>query len=335
MSENPTPPRYTAQAQELKDKLLLLKDLIPVGSPIFYFDYAVYSNVGDLLIHYATQKFLEDHGYAIRSWTSHQNLTQRTLDSITDDATIVFQGGGNFGDLYSLHQDMRLRVLSAKPNVRSVILPQSIYFTDEAKTRETARIFARCRDLHFVTRDRVSLAFAQKRFSANLYCLPDIVHYLFQADRPAPTAGGTLYFVRRDHFRSPDQDPAVQHLLADAQEADFVDWSDFLSRSDKRIFRLADRLHRLDRLAGNRMPVHAGWLIYRDRLVDRALSFFARHDGLITNRLHGLLLGLLSGHRISVFDTQYGKLTSYYESWLSDFPDLDLVGAPIHEGYMT
>lgn len=337
MTASPEPTAYSDHALGLKCRLAELARIIPKQQPVYYFGYAVHWNIGDVLIQYATEKFLRDHGYDVRKWVSHQNLTRNSLDSIDDDGTLIFQGGGNFGDLYKTYQDLRLRVLAAKPNVRSVILPQTIYFKDPCAAKATEAVFRRCTDLHLVARDGVSFDYARKNFSAVIHCLPDMVHHLFPADAFGKHGQDDqpLYFVRRDHYHGQDQAPPIRRLLNGATAHDFVDWPDFHTRADKQVFRAASWMHRVDRRLGNRLPVYAAWTLHRNNLVQRALKLFAAHNRLITNRLHGVLLGILSGHDISVFDTQYGKLTAYHDSWLSDFPALELVGERIHESHMV
>jgi exopolysaccharide biosynthesis predicted pyruvyltransferase EpsI len=43
----------------------------------------------------------------------------------------------------------------------------------------------------------------------------------------------------------------------------------------------------------------------------------------VTNRLHAIILGLLLDRSVIAFDNSYGKLSMYYQSWLTGMGSLD------------
>ncbi len=74
----------------------VLQKEIPEQSKIVYFDYPVYSNIGDLLIWKGTEKWIETNQHSVL-----HRLTRMDgiFPHLKPEVIIICQGGGNFGDL--------------------------------------------------------------------------------------------------------------------------------------------------------------------------------------------------------------------------------------------
>ena len=68
---------------------------------------------------------------------------------------------------------------------------------------------------------------------------------------------------------------------------------------------------------------HALWYWHRDNLIADGIRLFSRYEMVLTNRLHAVILGLLLGRSVIAFDNSYGKLSTYYQSWLKGMEKLD------------
>lgn len=147
---------------ELKNRLRLILNVIPPGSNIYYIDYPVYSNGGDLLIMKGTEAFFRENGIRVRARYSAFDFPDGL--SVPKDHILVLQGGGNFGDLYPVHQKLRERVVAGYPNNRVVILPQTIHYKDVREFDRTADILNRHKDVHLFVRDTLSLDMAKDKF---------------------------------------------------------------------------------------------------------------------------------------------------------------------------
>ena len=64
----------------------------------------------------------------------------------------------------------------------------------------------------------------------------------------------------------------------------------------------------------NRILVHL-WIAYSERLVEDAARLFARHDLIVTDRLHGHILACLLNRKNIVLDNSYGKNSRYVTAW--------------------
>jgi pyruvyl transferase EpsO len=141
---------------------------------IAFIDIPVYFNVGDLLIYKGTEAFIEKHKLNViyRSCVKTTNFKQLQKADI-----ILFQGGGNFGDLYPNHQQLREKVVAHFKHKRLVCLPQTIHFNSTTLSDESAAIFRQHNDYHFFVRDNNSFN-TDKSFTDNVYMMPDMAHSL-------------------------------------------------------------------------------------------------------------------------------------------------------------
>src|SRR3546814_183555 len=139
---------------------------------------------------------------------------------------------------------------------------------------------------------------------------PDMAHQLWPVQRSAHGAGETLTLLRTDIERTP-MDVAGSASLVDPQ-----DWATLLTARDHLIYKFVKRWYELDQRVGHRFPNHRLWYFVRDRLVSRMLRLFGDAERIMTNRLHGVILGCLVERPVSYFDNSYGKLSRYCSTWL-------------------
>lgn len=315
----------------LHDQLELLRKIIPPGRPVVYLDYAVYSNVGDLLIHKASDYFFAINGNRVIDAYNLQNYTQALEKEFPADAIIVFQGGGNLGDLYPRHDRLRLDVLSAFPKHRAVVLPQTAYYEQTGSAEKITRDYGQFDRLTICLRDRRSFDLFEAAHTSSIELVPDMAHLLgesaFVAQAIEPkrnTSDEALYFMRQP-WRIEEIDWAKTPF--DATDITVWNWPEYLNAHEQRRIKFARKLHRWDgKRVHSRVPWWA-WQRSRDAILNRALRFFAGQKYVHTNRLHGGLFGLLCGCEIVFYDTGYGKLTGYYETWLNDEPKASFAGA--------
>lgn len=134
--------------QRLSDLVAGIAGLVPEGRPAVYLDYPVHLNVGDLLIEAGTEQFFKHCGVNIVERRSAYDFGAAARQRVTPDSVILLHGGGNFGDLYPLHQQFREAVIAAFPQNRIVMLPQTLHFESPGALAACAGRFARHPDLH-------------------------------------------------------------------------------------------------------------------------------------------------------------------------------------------
>ena len=315
--------------QQHYDKII---SIIPKNKPAIYIDYAIYPNVGDLLIHKASQALLRDAGIKVKRWFSfadHRILLRSKLDPET---VLIFQGGGNLRDSRLPHDRMRLSIMATFPRNPAIMLPQTAYFESTDVLKTTAERYARCENLTIIARDGTSHDVLTQHFRNNIGLAPDIAHYLERKTPPPVDPERVMYFMRQDLERWSvlEGDP-----LADFRHQELIDWPQFLTTTDKAIFDVAGYLWRVKDSLLHTDLNHGIWCLFRDRLIARAEALFEAQGKVVTNRLHGVIFTLNAGRSVDIFETLYGKLTAYAETWLKNRPDVRVICEPVHERVMA
>ncbi|MFB5761814.1 polysaccharide pyruvyl transferase family protein [Paenibacillus medicaginis] len=308
---------------ELKEKLKAILEVVPPGSEVIYADYPVYNNGGDLLIMKGTEKFFHDYNIKVRARYSEMNFPDKL--SVPDNCIIICQGGGNFGDLYANHQQMREKIVRCFPSHRIVVLPQTIHFENERKADMTAALFNNHPDLHLFVRDMRSYDFAMAKFhNCRVRLCPDMAHQLWPLQPASRPAKDVLYFLRTDSETFAGQ----QHIDKEADDSNRLDWETLFTPSEVRGILYFQKFYSLDKKLGGLLPVRSFWYKYTDYLMNRAINLFSSYREVRTSRLHGHILSCLLDMPNVVIDNSYGKNSQYYEVWTAGNPKAGLHGAP-------
>ena len=180
-----------AKMQEIETKLNndeIFSDMILYKDKpkIFYLQTPEHCNIGDLAIAYFSRKFLSDIfpnniilEYTYNDILGANNLIQKFINS---KDIIFLHGGGNLGNLYLNEEILRREIIKYYRKNRIIILPQSIYWTeDEEGEKEleiSKRIYSSHNNLTIFARDKKSYKFAKEYFYNNkVFLMPDIVLY--------------------------------------------------------------------------------------------------------------------------------------------------------------
>jgi len=311
-----------APMQELKQQLAALTAYLPRQHPVVYVDYPVHLNFGDILIMRGTERFFADYGYRVVDRAGCMNFTASARRSVPADATIVLHGGGNFGDLYPVHQHFREAVVRQFPEHPIVVLPQTVHFRSEPARRASAAVFRQHRNLLLLVRDQASLAAVDGLFSSQVLLLPDMAHQLWGGEwdekggdnRPDDGATGRLVLWRADIEATGRPAPTSDQPA--------VDWLDLIPVWQRRVFGLILRLHRLEALANARLGARQAWYGYCERLHRQMQARFAPYGEVHTNRLHGMIFAALLGKKVIFDDNAYGKLGHYARQWFAGHPGI-------------
>ena len=310
---------------DLKQKLAPIADLIKDKSDVFYFDYPLHLNVGDLLIYHGTEQFFKDYQINVRLTRSEFDINLDEVKAkITPNTTILLHGGGNFGDLYPQHQKIREAMAKNFPNNRIIVLPQTLYFKKAENLQQSAEIFRAHKDCHLLARDlRTFETF--KDFSDKVYLSPDMAHELYGAlANKQNSTGETLYFLRKDVEASQVEKDITASL---PQDAAIKDWDDLLSATDNRVLALTWRVAKIANklnLSWLKDRVQRFWFHYTQGIINRVAKDFLAYDAVTTTRLHGHIFSCLLEIPNRVCDNAYGKNKAYASLWTKDLPFVSL-----------
>lgn len=280
--------------------LLHRKKLFLLGTP-------VHGNLGDHAIAMAARQFLNDRfpGYAVievepRTAEKYMGYMKKHL---IRDGLVLNTGGGSFGSLWFDEERMLRTLLRTCADDRVIILPQTIYFTqDEEGQRilaESQAAYTAHRDLYIGCRERYTYEFMQEHFpGCRLVLAPDMVLYL----RPVETAGpreGVLFCMRTDK---------------EAMGYDMTGLERAIQADGLGIVRTSTVLPR--ELYGPR----------RFREVRKKIAQFAGARLVVTDRLHGMLFALLAKTPCLVLENRSYKIRGVYE-WIRDVDSVRLTDA--------
>jgi pyruvyl transferase EpsO len=263
-----------------------------------------------------TESFFASHSYAVKERYSYHDFP-KTLPSLQPSDVLFFHGGGNFGDLYPEHINLLLEILQRYPDHQVVAMPQTIYFKSKKNQDEVASRLAKHRRLHVFVRDQISFEALSQYGFADLALVPDMAHHLVDHLHPSgPPLKENLYLIRNDA-----EIGIVPGSISD-HASEFVDWDDSLSFAERVKFAVIKRLVPLCYSLGLHYNVVPHWYRLRDSMVESGIQLISQGNKVTTNRLHGMLLSALLGKRVTAIDNSYGKLSSYFNTWLQDVDDL-------------
>ncbi|WP_352258317.1 polysaccharide pyruvyl transferase family protein [Psychrobacter sp. TB55-MNA-CIBAN-0194] len=286
---------------------------LPTGKRCFIFLAADYGNIGDIAIFHAQKQYLRRvlTDYDVVSVAISQ--TRFVLNSIkqqikeTDIVTII--GGGNMGGTYPDIEELRQLVIKSFPTNRIVCFPQTLDWSDSAKSKRVlhriVNVYAKHPDIHIFARESMTAAKLSKLFAeysnVHIGLVPDIVMsanaaVLGTTDKLAPS--GILRCLRDDKEAalSGEQYAMIDKALADT----------------------GYQIEKTDTHAGGSQLDEA----HCSKLLTDKLSQFRAAKLVVTDRLHGMILCLLSGTPCLVLPNSNHKIRQTQLDWLRNHPRL-------------
>ena len=268
-----------------------------------------YRNLGDIAITYAQKCFIHTHFpdslfYQI-SISEYFNLKDQIINIIRPNDTILLFGGGNFGDVYPVAEELRRSVILNFPKNKIVIFPQTYHFSssESGKTEEqkTAAIYNRHRDLHIFAREQTSFLLMQKNFQKiPIHLVPDMV--LTESWHTNVVRSGAICCLRSDKESklTPLEKAKIRGTLL-------------------KILQVKE----LDMLIPGCNPIS---IADHPVLVSNHMFEFNKTRLVVTDRLHGMIFAAVTKTPCIVFENYDHKIRSFYNTWLKDsFPNIRLL----------
>lgn len=282
-----------------------------------------HNNPGDSAIWLGAAASLRRLGVRIRYRCAWCTYDPDALRRALPEGPVLLNGGGNFGDLYAGQQGLRERLLAELTDRRLIQLPQSIHFRDNANLQRMRRLVDSHGDVTLLMRERRSEALAREVFDADVQLVPDLAFALRELPRSVDTPDVDALWLHRvandpeyvDHGRPPADLSVhdVEWLLGVPGEPAWSRRARLARAANDRLLpRCRDdrrwARHAWRPLAATFAPLGTGYL-------ERGLNIMARGRVLVTDKLHGHILALLSGRPHVVMDNSYGKVSATYETW--------------------
>ena len=277
------------------------KELLPGKSErrFFLLNTPDYPNLGDHAIVLGERDFLHDFDEQVleigSSFCGSEGI-ERLSGYVKRKDVIFVQGGGNMGSLWRTCENNIRSIVSVFKNNPIIIFPQSIYYGDSEEEKEyfekSLEIYNSHPNLLICARDKQSLEYMRKYYKCKTMLIPDMVLRINKINRNNNRNGiGLLLRDDKEHLINGDFGALLE--------------KEILGRNKKII----------------KISHHSDYLkVTREKRFEEMMSVYSSCEMIFTDRLHGMVFSAISGTPCVFFDNSYGKLSSLYESWLSDLP---------------
>ena len=292
-----------------------------------FLDLPYHGNIGDSFIYAGVMDFLSSTGHKCLYKSSEHTFDRRTISL---DTLIVFNGGGNFGDMWPDCTEFRNRIISQYPDHKYIIFPQSVYYRSTDNLERDKALYARCTNMTICARDQESYDFLSLHFRQNrILLVPDMAFHL--PEKLLMTGkvhtGKSLFIKRND--REMVSELFVDNVPLDTEVKDWptIDCREGWPYVMWKYYRKLVGLY--DRIGLNRVALHLTDSYWQKVLIpyniQTGIQLIGVYDTIYTTRLHAAIAGVILGKRVVAFDNVYGKLSSYVNTWMKDCPSINVI----------
>lgn len=298
-----------------------LRALIPAGQQCVLLDYPNHSNVGDSAIWLGEHYVLRNAGIRLEAIGDLFYDSWEDIAAVIKDHIILIHGGGNFGDLWSKHQEFRERICKEFPANRVIQLPQSIYFGDMENRNLSRGIFNAHQDFHLLVRDHASLEIAKEFAPGRSHLVPDAALCLEHYSGSRDGCQYDMLLLLRTDGESSRLEGRCEFDIPLGLRVNAVDWLDeqfgIWHRYYRRLKQVDIEKRPLLRGLLNILIINAAARLANTR-VQRGIDLIRNARVVVTDRLHTVILSWLCGIPVFFSDNTYGKLNNVVSCWLPE-----------------
>ena len=264
----------------------------------------LHGNRGDLAISFAQREFLEQNFPSRRIIEIPTVLcefhSRQVIPYLNSKDIFLVCGGGWFGSLWRHNEIAALNILRHFNNNRIIILPQTIYYTQDTKGKREFdndyKIFSKMNDLHVFVREQSSYEFICKThlFGAakNVLLIPDMVLSLDMQYLSALKRSGILICLRNDVesvLENRQRNMICNQILREFTDVGFISTN----------------------IPGSKVSISN-----RKNELLELLKKIAASEIVVTDRLHCMIFCAITGTPCLVFDNLTQKVFGTY-NWIS------------------
>lgn len=280
-------------------------------SQLFFIGTPNHWNSGDHFIAQATIDYLEGifPGKIINEIQINDFTTSipKLRETITGKDLIVLQGGGNMGNVYPTNEAIRRKVFELFPYNKIVVFPETLFYekTEQGAYEEKAsvKIYAGAKQLTLCARERESFERMKELYpNSRIVLVPDIVCSMKIHVSNIERSGVSL-FIRNDGEKSISEE-VEQAIISEL-------------RNRKLSFEYFDMIY-------NHNKGYSG-KANRKIIMSTKIKEIAKSKLVITDRLHAMILCVMTGTPCVVYYGYNHKIPSMYETWFDDIPYISLM----------
>lgn len=306
-----------------------LLETVPENAKNFVIvDVPDHPNVGDSAIFLGEYEFIRNHyPNATVNIVDYRSYSVGQYYLLERADCIFFHGGGNFGDLWMRHQNIRLAVMEQFSHKILIQFPQSIHFDTKEVLEKTKTVIKKCKSFTFFARDVVSQKFAIDNFECDVKLTPDMAFCMNKIQRKSSKLD-IFCLLRVDKERLFDNSENIKNeLLANNLSFSIEDWviesAPIKTKFNRLLCKLIKRFPSLNFVF---QPMYERLrLLYAKDNVARGIGLLSKGELVITDRLHAFILSTLLEINNFVFDSRGGKVGNFYNTWSKGFKNSHLV----------
>ncbi len=306
-------------------KIIQLRDVIVstlsslIDRDYYLLEVPYYTNIGDTLIWQGELDFLKSLPYTCKGMYSLETFP--FWKRIPEGSLVLFQGGGNFGDLWTKHHDFKMNIVRKFPNCKFVFFPQTVWFNDEVNLKACAEFLSCQKDVTICARDTTSYEILKDNFSCNILLVPDMAFCIDMSkwNKSLPAEKDLLLKRTDAEFKST---PYIEELSS-RNNLTVTDWPTMLSKHDWQTKIMLKLIY--SRLTKYAIADWYAYNYYRKHLISSGVYLLASHKKIYTTRLHTAILGVLMNKDIEFLDNSYGKNKTFFDSWLNNCENVKFV----------
>lgn len=307
---------YFEKHKELRG-ILKAKVLAEINGDYVLYGLPYYDNIGDTLIWNGTLELLKHSGHKCLATCGWNSYPCRKLNP---DTTILISGGGYFGDVWRKAWQNVLDGISPNKDNPIIILPCSIFYENEELRDRDAEYLAQFKKLKIFVRDEASLKIARTYFKNHSELVPDMAFGM--SKKFIKRWANRIYEKKALLFQRTDKE-RTELPAGIPNDCEVHDWEamERPMRGDRYLMRIYGWCHRLSIINTSLPDKTRTWLlknIRRKMLTASGVRQLSRYETIYSTRLHATILAMLLGRTVYFIDNSYGKIGSYYRTWLSD-----------------
>ena len=316
----------TAQEKVRELRGLIEKALDPcIDRDYVFLDLPYHPNVGDTLISMAAKNYLRRFKYKCLYYSSEFTFDDRIIDP---DTLIIFNGGGNFGDLWQNYTIFRNKIINKYPHNHFLVLPQSVYYEDNAHLKEDINVYSQCPHMTICARDRQSYDLLKQHFVKNdVLLVPDMAFYSDDKFFTASNSTGKLLFLKRNDKEF------VENSRYDVvpRTAEVHDWPTLegITFPYWLLFQIGRFTNKLIKPYSKKIVWQIEDKYWQHVLhpynVRSGIKFVNTYSTVYTTRLHVAIICVLLGKETFFFDNSYHKNSALYYTWLQDVDTIHFI----------
>lgn len=260
-----------------------------------------FGNIGDHKIAEEINSFLNllNTNNNIKEITASEYYDYKNLlkKYIKPTDVIILTGGGNFGDVYNIAQDIREDVILTWKENKKIVFPQTVFYSDTEDGKErlesSKKIFTRENNVYLFSREKYSYDLAKKYFECNSYLVPDIV-LSCNEQKNVVRENNTILCLRSD----------IEETLSGDDRKNIISYVNKAGLQSIEIdFQKDYHISKQN----------------RKNEIERELYLIRKTKLVITDRLHGMVFAAITGTPCIVLSNYNHKVKGTYE-WIKYLP---------------